>query len=31
LLGRNLGELVTYDGRLASAARASGLKVVYHS
>jgi predicted nucleic acid-binding protein len=28
LLGRNLSELVTYDGRLASAARANGLKVV---
>jgi len=28
LLGRTLGELVTYDGRLASAARAGGLKVV---
>jgi predicted nucleic acid-binding protein len=28
LLGRSLGELVTYDGRLSSAARANGLKVV---
>jgi hypothetical protein len=27
-MGRNLGGLVTYDGRLASAARANGLKVV---
>lgn len=28
LLGRNLGELVSYDGRLASAARANGIKFV---
>jgi predicted nucleic acid-binding protein len=28
LLGRTLGELLTYDGRLGSAARANGIKVV---
>ncbi len=28
LLGSNLGELVTYDARLASAARANGIRVI---